>query len=81
MKRLSTKQKLTIWIALLMLLSVALVLGILMFISNSVIMNHTMEQLESTLRGKLSGISKENGKLVFEKGFSFVENGVYTIIY
>ena len=81
MKRLSTKQKLTIWIALLMLLSVALVLGILMFISNSVIMNHTMEQLENTLRGKLSGISKENGKLVFEKGFSFVENGVYTIIY
>ena len=50
MKRLSTKQKLTIWIALLMLLSVALVLGILMFISNSVIMNHTMEQRQYLTR-------------------------------
>lgn len=81
MKRLSTKQKLTIWIALLMLLSVVLVLGTLMSVGNSVVMNHTMDQLENTLRSKLSGISKENGNLVFDKGFSFVENGVYTIVY
>ncbi len=81
MKRLSMKQKLTVWIAMLMLLSVALVLGILMSVSNSVVMNHTKVQLESTLRGKLSDISRENGKLVFAKGFSFMENGVYTIVY
>lgn len=81
MKRLSMKQKLTIWIALLMLFLVALVLGILMSVSSSVVTEHTNNQLESTLRSKLSGISRENGNLVFEKGFSFVENGVYTIVY
>lgn len=81
MKRLSVKQKLTIWIAMLMLLSMALVLGVMMFVSNAVVMKHTTQQLESTLRGKLSGISKESGKLIFEPGFSFVENGVYTIVY
>ncbi len=79
--RQSIKQKLTIWIALLMLLSVALVLGILMSVSNSVVMDHTKTQLEITLRSKLPDISKQNGKLVFAKGFSFVENGVYTIVY
>ncbi len=80
MKR-SIKQKLTIWITLLMLLSVALVLGILVSVSNSVLMEHTETQLEHTLRRKLPDISKENGKLTFAKGFSFVENGVYTIVY
>lgn len=79
--RRSIKQKLTIWIALLMLLSVVLVLGILMSVSNSVVIDHTKSQLEITLRSKLPDISKENGKLVFAKGFSFVENGVYTIVY
>ncbi len=80
MKR-SIKQKLTVWITLLMLLSVTLALGILASVSNSVIMEHTETQLEHTLRKKLPEISKENGKLAFAKGFSFLENGVYTIVY
>ncbi len=81
MKRSSIKQKLTIWMALLMLLLVALSMGILMLVSRFVVMEHTSSQLESTLRSKLSDISKENGNLVFAKGFTFVENGVSTIVY
>ncbi len=81
MKRLSIKQKLTIWIALLMLLLAALVLGILMSASSSMVAERASSQMESTLRSKLPGISKEKGNLVFAKGFSFVENGVYTIVY
>ena len=81
MKRLSIKQKLTIWSALLMLLLVNLALGILLMVSSSVVVDHASIQLEETLRSKLSDISKEGKNLVFAEGFSFVENGVYTIVY
>lgn len=81
MKRLSIKQKLTIWIALLMLLLMVLLLGILMLASSSVLVKHTRKHLESTIESKLSAISKEGENLVFDEGFAFVENGVYTIVY
>lgn len=81
MKRGSIKKKLTIWIALLMLLLAALVLGVLMSASSSVVVEYASNQMENTLRSKLPAISKKNGNLVFAEGFSFVENGVYTIVY
>lgn len=81
MKRLSVKQKLAFYIALLTLLVVVLVVGALMSVSSSVVEGHMSSQLESTLRGKLPGISRENGNLSFAQGFSFVENGVYTVVY
>lgn len=81
MKRLSVKQKLTIWIAMLMLLLAVLMQAILMSVSSSVVTEQTRNRLETTLRSKLSDISKEKGNLVFARGFSFVENGVYTIVY
>ena len=81
MKRLSVKHKLTLWITLLMLLLVALVFAFMMSVSNSVVNEHTGDQLTSTLRGNLSGISRENGVLSFSEDFSFTRNGVYTLIY
>ncbi len=81
MKRLSVKHKPTLWITLLMLLLVALVFAFMMSVSNSVVNEHTGDQLTSTLRGNLSGISRENGVLSFSEDFSFTRNGVYTLIY
>lgn len=81
MKRLSVKQKLTIWIILLMLLLVGLVLGFMLAVSSSVVTEQTGEQLDSILRGNLSGISRENGTLSFSEDFSFTRSGVYTLVY
>lgn len=81
MKRLSVKQKLTIWITLLMLLLVGLVLLFMMMLSSSVVTEHAYDQLTSTLHGNLSGISRENGTLSFSDDFAFTRNGVYTLVY
>lgn len=81
MKRLSVKQKLTIWIILLMLLLVGLVLGFMLAVSSSVVTEQTGEQLDSILRDNLSGISRENGTLSFSEDFSFTRSGVYTLVY
>ena len=82
MKRLSVKQKLTIWITLLMLLLVTVVLAFLMAVSSSVVTGHSFEVLDSTLRGNLTGVSRgTDGALAFSEDFSFTQNGVYTLIY
>ena len=81
MKRLSVKQKLTLWITLLMLLFVALVFGFLVAVSISVVTENTYDQLNLVLRGNLPEISRDQGKLTFGAGFSFVHNGVYTLVY
>ncbi|MGI6031188.1 MAG: sensor histidine kinase [Eubacteriales bacterium] len=81
MKFLSVKQKLTLWITLLMLLLTTLVLGILISISSSVATENTREMLSSTLRANLSGISQTEGRLTFSQEFAFTRNGVYTLVY
>lgn len=81
MKHLSVKQKLTLWITLLMLLFVTLVLGFLISVSSSVVTENAYEQLNRVLRNNLPKISQDQGKLLFEEGFSFTDNGVYTLIY
>ncbi|MDR3766149.1 MAG: HAMP domain-containing sensor histidine kinase [Butyricicoccus sp.] len=81
MKRLSVKLKLTLWITLLMLLFVTLVLGFLVAISSSVVTENTYDQLNNVLRSNVLYISRDQGKLVFDDGFSFTQNGVYTLVY
>ena len=81
MKRLSVKQKLTVWITLLMLLLVTVILLMMMAVSSSVVLDYTFEQLDTTVRGNLTGISKENGALTFSEDFSFTRNGIYTLVY
>ena len=81
MKRFSVKQKLTLWITLLMLLLTTSVLVFMVVVSSSVVTENAYEQLTSTVRGNLSGISKENGSLTFSEDFSFTKNGVYTVVY
>lgn len=81
MKRLSVKLKLALWITLLMLLFVTLVLGFLVAISNSVVTENTYDQLNNVLRSNVTLISRDQGKLVFDDGFSFTHNGVYTLVY
>ena len=81
MKKRSVKQKLTLWITLLMLLLTGAVLAILISVSSSVAMQNASSQLESTVRANLAGISRSGGSLSFSEGFSFTRNGVYTLVY
>lgn len=82
MKKSSVKWKLSIWITILMLVLVAGMLVVLMSATSSVLTNSAYEQLETTLRSNLAGISRaENGSLVFADYFSFTRSGVYTLVY
>lgn len=81
MKRFSVKQKLTVWITLLMLLLTTAVLVFMIAVSSSVVTENAHDQLSSTVRANLSGISRENDTLTFAEGFSFNHNGVYTVVY
>lgn len=81
MKRFSVKQKLTVWITLLMLLLTTLVLGFMVAVSSSVVTDNAYDQLTNTVRENLTGIARENGNLTFSEDFSFTKNGVYTVVY
>ena len=81
MKRFSVKLRLTLWITLLMFLLTALVLVCMVAVSRDVVTENAYDQLTSVVQSNISGISKENGSLTFAEGFSFTQNGVYTIVY
>lgn len=81
MKFLSVKLKLTILITAIMTFLVSLMLIIMLFLSSRVLTQSNYQLLSNTIKQNLSGISKENGKLVFSDSFSFYYNGVYTLIY
>ncbi len=81
MNILSVKLKLTLWITTLMLFLVSVILAVMVYITSMVVTENTYNLLSSTTRQNLTGISIENGKLVFSENFNFTYNGVYTLIY
>ena len=81
MKHFSVKQKLTLWITLLMLVLSTLVLTFMVAVSASVVTENAFEQLSNVMQANVGGISRENGNLVFDTDFAFTKNGVYTVVY
>ena len=82
MKRLNVKVRITIWYTLLMVLMAALLMGFLYLVSGSVSTQTAMDQLERTVRGNLTHVSMdETGALQLQEGFTFSDNGVYTLVY
>ena len=82
MKRLNVKVRITIWYTLLMVLMAALLMGFLYLVSGSVSTQTAMDQLERTVRGNLTHVSMaETGTLQLQEGFTFSDNGVYTLVY
>ena len=81
MKRLSVKVKITIWYVLLMAVMASLLLTFLVLVSGSVSSQTAMDQLDQTVRGNLSEVSMADGALQLAEGFTFYENGVYTLVY
>ena len=81
MKRLSVKGRMTVWYTALMAAMAVLVLVFFLAISNSVATSTAMDQLSQTLRGNLSQVTRVDGRLQFDEGFLFYQNGVTTLVY
>ena len=81
MRKLSVKSRLTIWITLLMALLAGLLLAFMLSISSAVSTQSAMDQLARTVRGNLSHIATEDGRLSLGEDFQFYHSGVSTLIY
>lgn len=82
MRKISVKVKITIWYLLLMSFTSVLLLGFLMFISDSVSAGTAMDQLDQTLRNNIGQTAlADDGSLQLGEDFDFYNNGVYTLVY
>lgn len=81
MKKLSIKMKITVWYVLLMLVMTGLVFAFMLGISNNVINQTAMDQLDQTIRESLDYIHLEGDTLQIDDGLSFYRNGVYILVY
>lgn len=81
MKRLSVRKKLTLWITALMMTLVCIVMAFLFGVSSRVAVQSAQEQLESFVRGNLTGITMENGALQFADSVQFTRSGMYLLVY
>ena len=80
-RRMSIKLKLTLWFTAFMGLIAAICLGLIVVIGGRVSDDEARSRLERVVRSDIEGISYEGGRLSFREGFSFYEDGVYTMVY
>lgn len=81
MKRFSIKMKITLWYLLLMLMMMAMVLGFIVAISNSVASQTAISQIASAVKNNLEQVDMTDDKLQLGEGFSFYQDGIYTLVY
>ena len=81
MRKSSIKLRLTLWYALLMLLTAAVTLAFVTVISSSVANQTTLDSLSQTVRENALQADLEEGELKVDSGFSFYRSGIYTLIY
>lgn len=77
----SVKLKIAIWYLLFMSTMAGLVLVSLLLASDSVVRNSAMDQLSQTVRSNLLEVDVQDGALQIGEGFTYYQNGVYTLIY
>ncbi len=81
MRRRSVKVRLTIWYTALMVLMAALVLAFVAMISSSVASQSSRTYLSQVVRGNLDQVSLVDGSLQLGEEFTFLQDGVYTVVY
>ncbi len=81
MRKISVKLKITLWITLLMTILFLFLVAFTLFISRTVVLSSTRQQLISTTRNSVGNISFSQGKLSTTEGFSFYQNGVSILVY
>ena len=81
MRRRSVKVRLTIWYTALMVLMAALVLAFVAMISSSVASQSSRTYLSQVVRDNLDQVSLVDGSLQLGEEFTFLQDGVYTVVY
>ena len=82
MKKGSIKVRLTVWYTALMALMAALVLAFVAAISSSVTVQSDVAYLSQVVRGNLNQVSlTADGTLQMGGDFTFLQDGVYTVVY
>ena len=81
MRKRSIKVRITVWYTALMVLMAAMVLAFVVAISSSVTVQTDLTYLSQTVRGNLNQVSLQDGALELGADFSFVQGGVYTVVY
>ena len=81
MKNISIKLKITLWLtALVAVLNVVLV-GMALFVSNSVATDEAMKRLESTARANIQYVEPEGKTASISEDFVYYQNGVTALVY
>ena len=81
MKNKSVKLKITLLLTILMAFLSILLLIFMLFISSSVALQTTRQQLTDTVRSNVAYIEVTDHKPNIQEGFSFYHNGISTLIY
>lgn len=81
-RAISVKLKIAIWYLLFMCSMAGLVLVSVLLASDSVVRSSAMDQLSQTVRSNLLEVDvQDDGALQIGEGFTYYQNGVYTLIY
>ena len=81
MRKRSVKVRLTVWYTALMVLMAALVLAFVAAISSTVASQSSRTYLTQVVRGNLDQVSLVDGNLQLGEEFTFLQDGVYTVVY
>lgn len=81
MKRISIKLRVTLWYTLLMLVMAAVVLGFMVFISEHIAQNDARAALMQGVDANMKEVEYDDGELDIEGEFSYLKNGVSTLVY
>ena len=81
MKKKSVKLKITLLLTTLMAFLAILLLIFMLFISSSVALQTTRQQLTDIVRSNVAYVEVTDHKPNIQEGFSFYHNGISTLIY
>lgn len=81
MKHLSIKLRMTLWYGLLMVLVVAVVLGFLLYVSESLAQTETRQRLQQMVGSNADEMEFDDGVLEIDDDFIAYSHGVYSLVY
>lgn len=81
MNRLSIKLRVTLWYTALMLLLTALVLGFMVFVSNSVAASNARDTLIRAVEDNIKEVEYDDGVPEIDDDFAYFKNGVSSVVY
>ena len=81
MKNISIKLKITLWLTVLVAVLNVVLVGMALFVSNSVATDEAMKRLESTARANIKLVEVTDKMPIISENFIYYQNGVTTLVY